>query len=45
MIPPQGTEQYHREVSSLLPDVHDLYRHFEAPGLGHYFGGKSGQPE
>lgn len=32
-------------MSSLLPEIHDFYRHFEAPGLGHCFGGKSGQPE
>ena len=44
IIPPGGTEQYYNEVSALLPDVHDFYRYFEVPGLGHCFGGASGQP-
>ncbi|SPO01967.1 related to feruloyl esterase B precursor [Cephalotrichum gorgonifer] len=44
LIPPQGTERYYNEVWDLLPDVHDFYRYFEAPGLGHCFGGRSAPP-
>lgn len=29
----------------LLPDAHDFYRYYKIPGLGHCFGGTSGQPE
>ncbi|RYP62637.1 hypothetical protein DL771_009630 [Monosporascus sp. 5C6A] len=44
IIPPKGTEAYYQDVSNLLPDVHDFYRHFEIPGLAHCSGGLGGQP-
>lgn len=44
VIPSQGTEKYYEAVRQMLPDVHDIYRYFEAPGLGHCAGGSSGQP-
>ncbi|KAJ3538726.1 hypothetical protein NM208_g5784 [Fusarium decemcellulare] len=44
IIPPKGTEQYYNQVSAVLPHVHDFYRYFEAPGLGHCFGGLSSPP-
>ncbi|KAI1417254.1 tannase and feruloyl esterase [Hypoxylon sp. FL1857] len=44
IIPTKGTEKYYQEVSAILPDIHDFYRHYEVPGLGHCFGGRSGSP-
>ncbi|KAI1076441.1 Tannase/feruloyl esterase [Whalleya microplaca] len=44
LIPTKGIEKYYNVVSDRLPDVHDFYRYFEAPGLGHCYGGVSGQP-
>ncbi|KAK3290911.1 Tannase/feruloyl esterase [Chaetomium fimeti] len=45
LLPPQGTLKYYDGVSALLPDVHDFYRHFEVPGMGHCSGGgPSGNP-
>jgi len=41
-IPPKGTERYYQAVSSTLSNVDKFYRHFEVPGLGHCFGGRSG---
>lgn len=29
----------------MVPDIHDHYRLFEAPGMGHCYGGHGGQPE
>ncbi|KAJ2975094.1 hypothetical protein NUW58_g5588 [Xylaria curta] len=43
-IPSKGTEQYYKEVSSIIPEIDDFYRHFEIPGLGHCSGGRSGPP-
>ena len=43
-IPPKDTEHYYQAVSSTLSDVETFYRHFEVPGLGHCFGGRSGSP-
>jgi hypothetical protein len=37
-------QKYYNAVASILPDVGDFYRHYEAPGLGHCWGGASGQP-
>ncbi|KAH6844585.1 Tannase/feruloyl esterase [Chaetomium sp. MPI-CAGE-AT-0009] len=43
--PPKGTVKYYDAASALLPDVHDFYRHFEIPGMGHCAGGgPSGNP-
>ncbi|OTA61480.1 tannase and feruloyl esterase [Hypoxylon sp. EC38] len=44
IIPTKGTERYYREASTIFPDIHDFYRHYEVPGLGHCFGGASGLP-
>ncbi|RYP46166.1 hypothetical protein DL768_007596 [Monosporascus sp. mg162] len=44
LIPPGATEEYYNAVTDLIPDVQDFYRLFEAPGLGHCFGGTSGTP-
>ncbi|GAP91338.2 putative tannase and feruloyl esterase [Rosellinia necatrix] len=44
IIPPGGTKQYYDAVAEVIPDVHDFYRVFEVPGLGHCFGGASGTP-
>lgn len=44
LIPAKATEQYYNEVMAVLPNVHDFYRHYEMPGLGHCFGRRSGQP-
>ncbi|KAL4883369.1 feruloyl esterase [Aspergillus karnatakaensis] len=43
-IPTKGTEFYYDSVKERLPDVHDFYRFFESPGLGHCAGGAGGQP-
>ncbi|KAI2464316.1 tannase and feruloyl esterase [Annulohypoxylon bovei var. microspora] len=44
ILPPKGSEKYYREVSALVPDIHDFYRYFEVPGLGHCGYGPSGLP-
>ncbi|KAI0876617.1 Tannase/feruloyl esterase [Hypoxylon argillaceum] len=44
LCPTKGTEKYYNEVMKLTPDVHDFYRYFEVPGLGHCYGGNGGQP-
>lgn len=44
LAPLAGTRHYYDSVTSLSPDVHDHYRFFEAPGMGHCFGGTGGQP-
>ncbi|KAI0546545.1 Tannase/feruloyl esterase [Xylaria curta] len=44
IIPIGGSQQYYNEVASISPNVHDFYRYFEVPGLGHCFGGRSQQP-
>ncbi|KXH49438.1 hypothetical protein CSIM01_03726 [Colletotrichum simmondsii] len=44
IIPPGGTEDYYKAVNEVIPDIQDFYRYFEAPGLGHCFGGVSGTP-
>ncbi|KAH7317206.1 Tannase/feruloyl esterase [Rhexocercosporidium sp. MPI-PUGE-AT-0058] len=43
-IPVGGSTQYFDSVTSLIPDVHDHYRLFEVPGLGHCAGGPGGHP-
>jgi hypothetical protein len=45
LIPLNGTLSYYDAVSSEIPNIHDHYRMFEAPGIGHCFGGRGGQPE
>ncbi|KAJ0326158.1 hypothetical protein Brms1b_000381 [Colletotrichum noveboracense] len=44
VIPPGSTEEYYNAVAGMTPDIQDFFRYFEAPGLAHCFGGKSGQP-
>ncbi|KAF4624789.1 hypothetical protein G7Y89_g13380 [Cudoniella acicularis] len=44
IIPPKGTRHYYDAVTAVTPDVHDFYRVFEVPGLGHCYGGNGGQP-
>ncbi|KAJ9238273.1 hypothetical protein DTO169E5_4817 [Paecilomyces variotii] len=38
-IPPNGTIVYYQEVLKADPEAHDFYRFFEAPGVGHCYGG------
>ncbi|KAK0736667.1 Tannase/feruloyl esterase [Apiosordaria backusii] len=44
LLSPESTERYYRDVSAVLPDIHEFYRHYEVPGLEHCFGGPSGNP-
>jgi hypothetical protein len=39
LIPPNGTVQYYERVMAVDPGVRDYYRLFEAPGVGHCWGG------
>ncbi|KAI0542175.1 Tannase/feruloyl esterase [Xylaria digitata] len=39
-----GSQQYYNAVASISPNIHEFYRLFEVPGLGHCFGGRSQQP-
>ncbi|KAI1097420.1 tannase and feruloyl esterase [Jackrogersella minutella] len=43
-VPLKGSEQYHRQVNAIIPDIDDFYRYFEVPGLGHCAAGPSGLP-
>ena len=43
-IPPKGTKHYYQAVTATLSNVESFYRHFEVPGLGHCFGGRSASP-
>lgn len=43
-ITPQGTLHYYNSVASQDPAIHDFYRYFKVPGLGHCWGGAGGQP-
>ncbi|RGP70240.1 alpha beta-hydrolase [Fusarium sporotrichioides] len=45
LIPLQGTLDYYDSVAAVVPDIHDHYRMFEAPGVGHCYGGHGGQPQ
>ncbi|KAJ5964068.1 uncharacterized protein N7479_003944 [Penicillium vulpinum] len=38
-IPPNGTISYYEEVLKMDPKARDFYRFFEAPGVGHCYGG------
>ncbi|KOS44963.1 hypothetical protein ACN38_g4070 [Penicillium nordicum] len=38
-ILPNGTVSYYEEVLKHDPKAHDFYRFFEAPGVGHCYGG------
>jgi hypothetical protein len=39
LIPPNGTVQYYERVMAMDDGVQDYYRFFEAPGVGHCWGG------
>ncbi|KAL4760968.1 putative feruloyl esterase [Aspergillus foveolatus] len=43
-IPTKGTEYLYNESRAFCPDIQDLWRFFESPGLGHCAGGLGGQP-
>lgn len=43
-IPPRGSTKYFEEVLSMDPNAHDFYRLFEAPGVGHCYGGLGPAP-
>ena len=40
----RGSRRYYDTVTVNHPDVHEFYRLFEAPGLGHCQGGVGGYP-
>lgn len=44
LIPPNNTESYYRRVAEVVPDVHDFYRFYKAPGVQHCAGGAGPQP-
>ncbi|KAF2643394.1 feruloyl esteras-like protein B precursor [Massarina eburnea CBS 473.64] len=44
IIPFRSTRYYYDTVTALDPNVHDFYRLFESPGLGHCYGGVGGYP-
>jgi pimeloyl-ACP methyl ester carboxylesterase len=44
LIQPNSTLDYYQRVSDKFDDVHDFYRFFEAPGVGHCAGGVGAQP-
>ncbi|KAF1958953.1 feruloyl esterase [Byssothecium circinans] len=44
IIPFRNSRQYYDAVTALDPKVHDFYRLFESPGLGHCYGGIGGYP-
>jgi hypothetical protein len=45
LLPVKATEQYYDEVTKIDPNVQDFFRFYKVPGLGHCWGGRSGQPE
>lgn len=44
VVPPKGSIHYYNAVSAADPNVHDYYRFFEAPMMGHCYGGVGGYP-
>lgn len=44
LITPYGTSDYYERVEKLDADVRSFYRHFEAPGVEHCFGGNGPFP-
>ncbi|KFA75667.1 hypothetical protein S40288_08561 [Stachybotrys chartarum IBT 40288] len=44
ICPTGGTEQYYKEVWERDENVHDFFRYFEVPGVGHCAGGPGGHP-
>lgn len=45
IIAPNSSTSYYDAVTAIDPDVHDFYRLFLAPGLGHCFGGNGAYPD
>ncbi|KAH7186098.1 Tannase/feruloyl esterase [Fusarium flagelliforme] len=45
IIPVNGTLHYYDSVAAQIPDVHDFYRVFVAPGVNHCFGGNGAYPD
>lgn len=45
IIPANGTVDYYDRVTALDPEVHDYYRFFLAPGIGHEFNGSIKVPD
>lgn len=39
IIPPAGSQKYYESVLEHDPEARDYFRYFDAPGLGHCFGG------
>lgn len=44
LISPKGSEAYYNAVTELDSQVHDFYRYYEVPGLGHCGAGASSLP-
>lgn len=44
LLPDHQTAEYYDAVDKITGNVHDFFRYFEVPGMGHCQGGKSGQP-
>ncbi|KAM0147980.1 hypothetical protein ACHAQE_010049 [Botrytis cinerea] len=44
IITPNSTMSYYDSITALDPTVHDYYRLFMSPGLGHCFGGSGAYP-
>lgn len=44
IIPPAGSQKYYEAVLEHDPEAHDYFKYFDAPGLGHCFGGKGPYP-
>ncbi|KAK6504533.1 hypothetical protein TWF481_006474 [Arthrobotrys musiformis] len=45
IIPIKGSLHYYDSVTALDPNVHDFFRLFTSPGLGHCFGGNGAYPD
>lgn len=44
MIPTRGSSHYYKQVLERNDNVSELFRHFEAPGVGHCTGGAGPMP-
>jgi hypothetical protein len=44
VIPPRGTRSYYEKVAAQESGVHEVYRLFEVPMMGHCYGTKGGYP-
>ncbi|KAH8896061.1 tannase and feruloyl esterase [Thozetella sp. PMI_491] len=43
-IPTSGSLDFYNKVTAVIPGVAEFYRYYLVPGLGHCWGGRSGQP-